>query len=288
MNLVLLSFGSKIENHYQAAFSILSFLVKDEIEKVIVVTDNPEFYNLFKDKVEIIAINDQELESWKGKFNFFWRIKIKALETVINKNPNKDLLYVDSDTFLFGDTAAIKDGFSKGYSFMHIEEELLSKGNSKTVRNMWKVLQNKTFCGVEINSKSVMWNAGVIGLSQQDAKKIINLSLSICDEICNTPCPRRLVEQLSFSMALNSNGQLHNCNSIIGHYWGNKKEWNECIAKFFTTVLLKNLDYDQMLREFQKIDLKQLPIIKKYGTTSIRLHNLINKVFQPKEIVFLD
>lgn len=154
MNLVLLSFGSKIENHYQAAFSILSFLVKDEIEKVIVVTDNPEFYNLFKDKVEIIAINDQELESWKGKFNFFWRIKIKALETVINKNPNKDLLYVDSDTFLFGDTAAIKDGFSKGYSFMHIEEELLSKGNSKTVRNMWKVLQNKTFCGVEINSKS--------------------------------------------------------------------------------------------------------------------------------------
>lgn len=288
MNLVLLSFGSKIENHYQAAFSILSFLVKDEIEKVIVVTDNPEFYNLFKDKVEIIAINDQELESWKGKFNFFWRIKIKALETVINKNPNKDLLYVDSDTFLFGDTAAIKDGFSKGYSFMHIEEELLSKGNSKTVRNMWKVLQNKTFCGVEINSKSVMWNAGVIGLSQQDAKKIINLSLSICDEICNTPCPRRLVEQLSFSMALNSNGQLHNCNSIIGHYWGNKKEWNEYIAKFFTTVLLKNLDYDQMLREFQKIDLKQLPIIKKYGTTSIRLHNLINKVFQPKEIVFLD
>ena len=288
MNLVLLSFGSKIENHYQAAFSILSFLVKDEIEKVIVVTDNPEFYNLFKDKVEIIAINDQELESWKGKFNFFWRIKIKALETVINKNPNKDLLYVDSDTFLFGDTAAIKDGFSKGYSFMHIEEELLSKGNSKTVRNMWKVLQNKTFCGVEINSKSAMWNAGVIGLSQQDAKKIINLSLSICDEICNTPCPRRLVEQLSFSMALNSNGQLHNCNSIIGHYWGNKKEWNEYIAKFFTTVLLKNLDYDQMLREFQKIDLKQLPIIKKYGTTSIRLHNLINKVFQPKEIVFLD
>lgn len=288
MNLVLLSFGSKIENHYQAAFSILSFLVKDEIEKVIVVTDNPEFYNLFKDKVEIIAINDQELESWKGKFNFFWRIKIKALETVINKNPNKDLLYVDSDTFLFGDTAAIKDGFSKGYSFMHIEEELLSKGNSKTVRNMWKVLQNKTFCGVEINSKSAMWNAGVIGLSQQDAKKIIKLSLSICDEICNTPCPRRLVEQLSFSMALNSKGQLRNCNSIIGHYWGNKKEWNEYIAKFFTTVLLKNLDYDQMLKEFQKIDLKQLPIIKKYGTTSIRLHNLINKVFQPKEIVFLD
>ncbi|WP_245174257.1 hypothetical protein [Gallibacterium genomosp. 3] len=140
MNLVLLSFGTKIENHYQAAFSILSFLAKKAVERVIVVTDNPYFYRIFNDRVEIIDVNEEQFQLWKGEFDFFWRIKIKVLETVINEYPETDLLYVDSDTFLFGDIEQIKNGFSQGYSFMHLEEELLVEGKSKTVRNMWKVL----------------------------------------------------------------------------------------------------------------------------------------------------
>ncbi|WP_245174258.1 hypothetical protein [Gallibacterium genomosp. 3] len=133
-----------------------------------------------------------------------------------------------------------------------------------------------------------MWNAGVIGIAKQDTKRFIDLSLSICDEICATQCPRRLVEQFSFSMALNSEGKLQSCNHIIGHYWGNKTEWNEFIARFFTSILLKNLDYASMIIEFQKLNLKHIPIIKKYGSTSIRLHSLIDKIISPKEIVFLD
>ena len=72
MNLILLTFGKRTETHSQAAFSILSFLKDPLIKKVIVITDYPDFYRIFGDKVECLCINDELLKQWQGKHQFFW------------------------------------------------------------------------------------------------------------------------------------------------------------------------------------------------------------------------
>ena len=98
MILVLLTFGDRFENHYQASLAILSYLKSDQINKVCVVTDRPNFYQYFEEQVKLITINEQIMNDWKGEHDFFWRIKMKGIEAAALNNPNQHILYVDSDT----------------------------------------------------------------------------------------------------------------------------------------------------------------------------------------------
>jgi hypothetical protein len=64
INLLYLTFGENIENHYQANFSILSFLKESQkINSITVITDRPMFYNRYKEKVDVIEVNEQRLLS---------------------------------------------------------------------------------------------------------------------------------------------------------------------------------------------------------------------------------
>lgn len=119
MKLVLLTFGERLENHYQAAFSILTFLKDPLIHKVLIATDCPEFYRIFQEKVEVIHITKNTLVEWQGDVQFFWRIKIKALELVQQSYPDEHLLYVDSDTFLVKLLAEIHSELEQNHSVMH-------------------------------------------------------------------------------------------------------------------------------------------------------------------------
>lgn len=233
MKLVLLTFGDRIENHYQAVFSILSFLREPMITGVYVVTDKPNYYRHLEQRAEVIEVDKTLLQQWRGQHDFFWRIKIKAIEAVIQLCPNEDILYVDSDTCYIKNLDNIASGLQQGQTFMHEAEGRLSELDSNEERRMWQSLQNKTFGGVDINQQTEMWNAGVIALPGSHSDKIIQHTLAICDAICATPCPRRLVEQFSFSLALNAHKSLVNCQQSILHYWGNKPQWNVLIESFF-------------------------------------------------------
>lgn len=245
MNLLLLTFGERLENHYQAAFSILSYLKDPLLKRVIVITDYPEFYRFFEQRIEIIEINSSTLSNWQDCGNnvapFFWRVKIKALELLQRKYPDEHLLYVDSDTFLATNLTEIQTKLDNNQSVMHIYENALANKKSKTLQKMYLTLNMQTFAGVKIDGKTAMWNAGVIALPKNKAQELISLTLAICDEICATNCPRRLVEQFSFSVSLNHLTTLNACEQIIGHYWGNKPEWNAETSQFFTEALLKNI-----------------------------------------------
>src|ERR1700712_98113 len=112
MNLLYITFGDDLGIHLQAAFSICSFLSKsnNDINSINMITDKPFFYNHLKEKVNVISITQQELEDWKGEHQFFWRIKIKAIEKICKMYPNSPVMYLDTDTFLFGDWAKLKKG----------------------------------------------------------------------------------------------------------------------------------------------------------------------------------
>lgn len=281
MRLILLTFGEKLENHYQAAFSILSFLQSPAVNGITVVTDKPDFYRYFGQKISLLEVGQERLRKWQGQHQFFWRIKIKALEQVQQQHPEDDLLYVDSDTYLVTGLDEMQQGLSAGLTYMHENEGLLHQLPSKTEKRMWQTLGDTQFEGVTIDSTTTMWNAGVVALPSGKAAHTIQLALSLSDAICATRCERRLVEQFSFSLALNHTGTLTAASPFIAHYWGNKPEWNTLIANFFIQAHLQRESLEASITRLRQLHPTAHPTIVKQRNTKRWLQKCLNRLFPP-------
>lgn len=288
MHLILLTFGNELKHHYQAVFATLSFLKSPLIERVSIVTDAPSFYALIQQdsRVNLKLVDAATLQAWRGADDFFWRIKIKAkaIEAIIQDYPDEHILYIDSDTFLYGDCARLKARLDDGIPVMHLQENLLSEGKTKTQRQMWKTLAGKSYAGFPIDTQTAMWNAGVVGLPKAQASGLIAETLRLCDALTKTPARRILLEQFAFSVALNRKHQLSACADVIGHYWGSKAIWNERIQAFLVKGYLENLSIKALIAAAAEIDVCALPI---YGGTmkknARRLHRAIDRLFPLKE-----
>ena len=289
MNLLYLVFGNQPEIHAQANFSILTFLQqKEQLEYIIVLTDSPSYYNHIKDeRLKIEIIDDAQLTAWKGPYSFFWRIKIKAIEYIANLYQEHSLLYVDADTFLFRDLSALKTLLESGNNVMHINEGKLSEMKSKTTSKMWKQIRGKSFANITMSKDDCMWNAGAVGISKSKFKDTIPLALELCDTMCEAKVTDRLIEQFALSVALNKTADLNAADTNIGHYWGNKKEWNQLIQNFFLSSHLKELSYEMQLSELQKLDFTTLPIFVKTPNTRERLINFVTRLFSDKHKTYI-
>jgi len=287
MIITYLVFGEKLQFYQEAIFSILSFLPKiEEQDKIVVLTDAPDKFKLISDRIEIITIGEQKLIDWKGKYHFFWRIKIKAIQFIADRYKNESILYLDSDTFLFGDLERIRMDFENGINSMHTNEGKLSEMAAKTTRIMWKQIKNRTYGGIKIDEGKCMWNAGVAGVSGQNTK-LIGLALAICDEMCRDKVKPRLIEQFALSIALGSISELSAAETFIGHFWGNKDQWNEKINQLLIENLLKNQGVEKLTEEVRKMDFEEFPVRIKVRNTRLRLQKHILKIFPDRRKVFI-
>ena len=133
MNLLYLTFGNIPTIHLQTAFSAYSFLNQQQaVDSLNIITDNVDFYKHLSPYVNIIGVTQNELTEWKGEHQFFWRIKIKAIEKICHLYPGEAVLYLDTDTFLFGDANLINQGLASGRAYMHDNEGTLSSKTTKT------------------------------------------------------------------------------------------------------------------------------------------------------------
>ncbi|MEQ6122336.1 hypothetical protein [Reichenbachiella sp. MALMAid0571] len=286
MNIVYLAFGKRFEIPQQAIFSILTILPHVSTnDRIIVLTDNPENFNLLKGKVDIVAIDDEQIQSWTGEQDFFWRVKIKALQFIVEKFNNAPILYLDSDTFLIGDLKKIKLELQNGNNLMHLNEGKLSKSQKKTEQRTWKKLKGTSHEGITIDSEKAMWNAGVVGISER-VKETLDLALSLCDSMLKTnPKHPSLLEQFSFSISLGEHATLLPIEDCIGHYWGNKNQWNDLIGSFFITCHLSCKSLKEQIDFVQNMKFGSIPVHVKTTAIRIRYGKLVNLVSQllPKE-----
>lgn len=288
MNLLYVVFGNEFKNHLQAYFSIYSFLTrKEEIASVNIITDSPGFYKSLEHQVNLIVVNESILKEWRGPHDFFWRIKIKALELIGKQYPDQPVLYIDSDTFLYQPLTALQQGVAAGKAYMHEFENLLSQGRSKTEKRMWQQVGGKTFGGVTIRPGHGMWNAGVVLIPNKKNGEEFALATRICDDMCEAGVTRRLVEQFALSVSLEELYQLHAAEESIAHYWSNKDEWNAFISRFFNTALFYNYNQNQITEAFSHLNLSTVPVIKKARNTAIRLQRFIEKLYPPREITYV-
>lgn len=288
LNLLYLTFGENIEIHYQANFSILSFLRSSEkINSINIITDQPHYYSRYSEKIQIIEIDKQKLDLWQGEFGFFWRIKLKALELMVNKYTDGSIIYLDSDTFLYRESGVLEEKVKSGVAFMHENEGSLSMLTTKTERLMWKQVEGRAFGGVTITSSHSMWNAGVVILPKEKKLQAVNLALAICDDMCRAGVTRRLIEQFALSIALSETYGLEPASEWIGHYWGNKAEWNTAIGRFFTASHLRNMSVQQEIASIRTFDFHSLPIQKRRSSVYFKLLKLVGNLYPVKEAKYI-
>jgi len=288
MHLLYLVFGTNIKNHFQANFSILSFLRQgDVLDGITIVTDAPDFYHHLAEYVTVLPIDEDRLREWKGEFGFFWRIKIKALEYVAQQRPGTALLYLDSDTFLYGSLPQMRAALASGQSFMHEAEGALATLPSKTERRMWQQVRQQTFGGVQLHEKHVMWNAGVVGIPAVKATETIGLALRICDDMSRQQVTPRLIEQFALSVALAEMGPLQAAAPYIGHYWSTKEEWNEAITAFLLESHLYQRSVADEVAAMATFDYQTIPVKKRVKSTQGRLEKLVRRLFPPQSITYI-
>lgn len=289
MHLLYITFGENISNQIQAQFSIITFLShKKEIDTINVVTDNAEFYKNLKERVNVIPIDAETLNSWKGEYDFFWRVKIKAIEMLCKMYRNEPVLYLDTDTFLFGDLLLLKQQALAGKAFMHENEGLLSKEKSKTAKKMWHQVMNMNYGNVTITANHCMWNAGVVLTPNQKNNTEIQLALEICDAMCKQGVTRRLLEQFALSVSLQEVYGLQPAKNEIGHYWSNKETWNKVIEDFFITANFKGFTIEEMAHAIKDFDFTKIPVKMRVRSTNTRLTALINKLYPAQDVVYIN
>lgn len=287
MNIVYLVFGNKIENYQQAYFSIFTALLhKNDEDKIIVITDDSSLFGFFENKIETIFINQDTIKDWEGPHQFFWRVKIKALQLVAQKYPEDSILYLDSDTFFYKNIEVLRSALQSGQHFMHLDEGKLSQLSSKTEKLMWKQMKGKSYENIIINENVAMWNAGLIGVSQKHFE-CLDLTLRINDAMCADGVTRRLIEQFAFSLGLNQYSELQPADHIIGHYWGNKKQWNDTISLFLRECFMKKYDFGTVIERVKEMELTKIPIRVKESSTQRKLKNLIDKFYTNQRPVYI-
>ncbi|WP_375416472.1 hypothetical protein [uncultured Hymenobacter sp.] len=287
MHLLYLVFGPNSKNHAQAAFSMLTFLRQSAaLTGITILTDAPDFYRHLSGHITVVPVSEATLEEWKGEFNFFWRIKIKALEYLARQQPNTALMYLDSDTFLHGSLAELSAALGRGEALMHEPEGALAALRSKTERLMWQQTKGQTFGGVSIKQTHEMWNAGVVAVPARNALSTIALALQICDELCRAQVTPRLIEQFALAVALAEKQPLHTARPYIGHYWSTKEQWQEHIGGFFIESHLRGRGVAEELAALADFNFGATPVKRLEKNTLLRVQKLVGKLFPAREVVY--
>ncbi len=287
MTIAYLVFGAEPANHQQAVFSVLSLLPQLRVhDEVIVLTDCPERYRILGQRVQVRRLTEAQLMDWTGPHGFFWRIKIKALEDFAQDNPGP-LLYLDADTFLYGELDGTRAALAAGNNLMHTVEGNLSGIRASTERRMYNQVKGNTYAGIAIDADSAMWNAGLVGLAGPTSAATVTLALAVCDAMCERRVEPKLIEQFALSLALGKTAPLLPAEDTFGHYWGNKQAWTEKIGTFLVESYLAGATLETLIQQVAAMDLTQTPVRIRPSHTGRRVKALVDRFFPVKELMYL-
>lgn len=273
------TFGDNLNNYTMTNFSMLTIKkLAPANSKFVIYTDKPEYYK-YADFAEIRLMDANLLKDWKGKHNFLWRVKIKAMLDSAQKDEGH-LVYLDGDTIAYKNLDPIIHDLDEGKCFMHIKESRLSQDMAAHKALMWSQVQNKTFGGMLVHDQSFMWNAGFVAVSANNKIEILNKALASNDEMCDQGVTQWLIEQFSLSQALASTNNLRAADRFIAHYWGNKDEWIQNINNFFAKCFLQNLSAIEAIELIDVDKWKIIPINRCKKSIAKRLINITKRYFK--------
>jgi hypothetical protein len=243
-NIVFLSYGSEPE-YLRAIFCILSLSAWISPEtfstsyaeiKLLIYTDNPDFFkkHLPAFHIEFFYLSPALLEEMLDNKGFFHRRKVDVIDRTFKQYPHTDLLFIDTDTFFYGDAKKLFVPYENGKSFMHKREYRLAKAeNIFSVFNQEqypadfiKLIQSRDFTvgseQVNFGTNDYSWNSGVLGLDKSFASFMPDV-FDLTDEFY-LHSKWFVSEQLAFALILQKTTQISPTNDIIVHYWGKRQK----------------------------------------------------------------
>jgi len=214
----------------QALFSILTLYhhLHGDFKniKVVVYTDKPNFFLKYGKQIPISTewLTKEMLAKYKGELNFVHRIKICVMQDCFTKYKS-DIFYLDSDTYFTKSPLLLLEKISAVTSIMNSNDYDLLSADDLYENMDWLLIRRAIGSyNYTIKNKSIkiplttrMWNAGVIGMSFENAK-LLEKVLDLCDQIYRNK-KVFTAEQFSFSYYLQNEMQLVTSEDIIFHYW---------------------------------------------------------------------
>ena len=186
--------------------------------EIVVVTDEADaFANL---GATILAVGAGQFRDWAGPSNFNHRIKILAMKRVMRDRNPKAVALVDGDTFYLRSPGRLFDRIGPGRGLMHVTEgrigQLVALGHNR--HGLSEMTHDLGTPGgpYDFDQTTPMWNAGVVGLSGDDAG-LLDEVVKLTDAIHRT-VPTHISEQLAFSRVLGRRIEMSDCRDVVFHY----------------------------------------------------------------------
>jgi hypothetical protein len=236
---VFLTCGGQEAYHLQAWYALLSVLAYAPAGvQPVMVTDQPERYRWFQDRVSVLPIDAAQVKAWRGPHDFLWRVKIEAIRAAAAAGGPGPLVYCDTDVVARSGVERLLADLEAGDVFMHRCEAPFGRLKGRTGTPVRRRLPGRSWAGVPAGKRSEMWNAGVVAVKDY---ALIDRALAVCDAILADGFHHTLVEQASFSLTLATTGRLHAADHAIIHYWGNKPGWEAELSRILAEALVRGL-----------------------------------------------
>ncbi len=210
-NYIYLLYGADDDCYTEAAYSVgtLRRRLDAASSRIIVYTDHPEKVRDWPVHCESIT---GQLAAMRGKNNFSLRAKLCVILKCFEQYPG-NVIFLDSDTFVRKDMAALAGRLAAGtaimYAFESLNPQIGLAGFHTTLAGQ---------ISYRFTSDSQMYNSGVIGL-HRDNRELVSLALELCDALLDFGCRIHTTEQFSISEALRiSRLKILEARGVITHY----------------------------------------------------------------------
>jgi hypothetical protein len=226
----------------QSLFSVISLVKKHDglrnVHKILIYTDKPRYFQDFLGQTSFIQyepMDSNRLQNWLGPDCFVHRVKIEMIRNATSIFPDKNLVYLDGDTFFTEDPADIFSRIDARTSFMHEFENAIKLGKDPLSKKLTKFLNKQDFKvqghTFRIPSGLMMWNAGLIGFSPEFSGELRDV-LALADQ-AYASYPKHIMEQLAFCYYLSKKTKIQSAQDFVYHYW---KQNLETALKEFDSI----------------------------------------------------
>lgn len=261
INFHLICFGNNTDFYTQAQFCIASLKYwYKKPHKIFLSCSHPEILPadfVKSHEVKLIKMTQEQMTSWSGEYAIPFRIKLKAMETLLLEL-NEPYCFLDTDMFFLNDPSTLFNQLSSTDSLMFNKEFLIAdKKNHKKYKRLLKALLlqkpelkqpdeyaqmyqqtiNKTYAGIHISKQQWMWNSGVVGIAPEN-KHVLTKAIEIFDELMAAGASFRTVEQFCVALALQQCSTIHPAEQSICHYWCSKSKAK--ITHYLISLLQKS------------------------------------------------
>ena len=161
---VTLSLGDRHDLTARAHLALLNAMAwAPAPAEFCIVTDRPELFAWFGDRLRMLAVDAPTLKQWRGKHDFFWRIELMTVVHTAAQGP-ANVVYIDSDVLIRKPLNDLVAGLESGAVFMHLLEQDLAAATRAGDRRLWSLLRAREIGGVRFAQTCPMWNAGLIAV----------------------------------------------------------------------------------------------------------------------------